>query len=89
MIKFQKIVIFLFLLILYYNSLQADTLFVDEAHIKSIKEAITKAHPHDVILVSKGMYKENNIIIDKPIKLIGRDLPILDGEKKYEIITIT
>lgn len=89
MIKFREIAFFIFLYICSIASLQADTLFVDEGHIKSIKEAITKARAHDVIIVGKGVYKENNIIIDKPIKLIGKDLPILDGEKKYEIITIT
>ena len=89
MIKFREIFIFLFLLIYTINPSKADTLYVDEGHINSIKEAIKKARAHDIILVSKGVYKENNIVIDKPIKLIGKDLPVLDGENKYEIITIT
>jgi len=89
MIKIKEILFSLFLCILTVNSIQADTLFVNTGHIKSIKEAISRAKSYDVILVSKGIYKENNIVINKPIKLIGQDLPILDGEKKYEIITIT
>lgn len=43
----------------------------------------------DTILLNKGVYKEGNIIIDKAIHLIGIDEPVLDGENKNEILTIT
>jgi nitrous oxidase accessory protein len=55
---------------------------------KSIKEAISKANKHDTILIKKGTYKEYNIVIDKPLTLIGEDYPMIDGENKGEIITI-
>ncbi|MCF6308339.1 MAG: nitrous oxide reductase family maturation protein NosD [Flavobacteriaceae bacterium] len=55
---------------------------------KTIKEAISKANKHDTILVKRGTYKEYNIIIDKPLTLIGEDYPIIDGENKGEIISI-
>ena len=55
---------------------------------KSIKEAISKANRHDTILIKKGTYKEHNIIIDKPLTLLGEDYPMIDGENKGEIITI-
>jgi nitrous oxidase accessory protein len=56
--------------------------------IKSIKKAIQLAKPGDTILVYKGTYREGNIIIDKKIVLLGKDYPILDGQKKFEIISI-
>lgn len=42
----------------------------------------------DTILVHKGIYKEGNIIIDKKIVFIGKDYPVLDGEKKHEIFSV-
>ncbi|UOX33477.1 nitrous oxide reductase family maturation protein NosD [Flavobacterium sediminilitoris] len=56
--------------------------------IKSIKKAIALAKAGDTILVHKGTYREGNIIIDKKIILLGKDYPVLDGEKKHEILSI-
>ncbi len=57
--------------------------------IKTIKEAILQAKDYDTILIKKGTYKEVTIIIDKPLTLLGEDYPVIDGENKGEIITIT
>jgi nitrous oxidase accessory protein len=57
------------------------------AHI-SIKKAISFAVEGDTILVHPGIYKEGNIIINKRIFLKGVKLPILDGEHKFELISI-
>ncbi len=54
----------------------------------SIKKAISIAHPFDTIQVQSGLYKEGNIIIDKPIYLRGINHPILDGQKIFEIISV-
>jgi nitrous oxidase accessory protein len=56
--------------------------------VRSIKDAIRQATPHSTILVKGGAYHEGNIIIDKPLRLIGEGLPILDGDHKNEILTI-
>lgn len=56
--------------------------------IKTIKHALQLAKQGDTIIVSKGIYKEGNIIIDKKIYLQGIGTPILDGQKKNEIISI-
>ncbi|WP_282160389.1 nitrous oxide reductase family maturation protein NosD [Ulvibacterium marinum] len=56
--------------------------------ISSIKQGIAMAVEYDTLLVKKGTYKEHNIIIDKPLTLLGDDYPIIDGEEKGEIITI-
>lgn len=57
--------------------------------ITSIKEAILVAKDNDTLRIKKGLYKEYNIIIDKPLTLIGENHPIIDGENQGEIITIT
>jgi len=68
---------------------QAETIRVcSSCTYSSIKEAVLIANPHDTVLVEKGIYKEINIRIDKPLTLKGLDLPIIDGEDKGEIITI-
>jgi nitrous oxidase accessory protein len=57
--------------------------------ITSVKKAVEIAKAGDSILLQKGTYKEHNIIIDKPLQLIGVGQPVLDGENKYEILTIS
>ncbi len=54
----------------------------------SIRSAIAAARNGDTIIVLKGLYKEGNIVVDKALCLIGKDTPILDGELKYEILSI-
>ena len=57
--------------------------------ITSLKKAIELAEADDTILLNKGVYREGNIVISKPLRLIGVDGPILDGEHRYEILTLT
>jgi nitrous oxidase accessory protein len=56
--------------------------------IQSIKEAISKCNKGDSVFVYGGFYKEGNIIIDKPLSLFGIDYPVLDGQKKFEVLSI-
>ena len=56
--------------------------------ISTIKNAIKIAASGDTILVQPGIYFEKNLIIDKSIVLIGINFPRIDGEKKYEVISI-
>jgi len=55
---------------------------------KTIAAGILAAKNGDTVVVDKGTYREKNLVIDKQIVLVGIDLPRLDGEKKYEIISI-
>jgi len=56
--------------------------------VKSISEGIMLAAEFDTLLVKKGIYKEFNILIDKPLTLKGENYPIIDGEDQGEIIRI-
>ena len=56
--------------------------------ISSIVTGIAQAHSGDTLLILAGHYKEGNIVIKKSIALIGDGLPVLDGDNKYEILTI-
>ena len=77
------------LFLLFSSFLHANVIEVGfNKSIKSIKKAISLAKRGDTIIVHKGIYKEGNIIIDKKIFFIGKDFPILDGQKKYEVLSI-
>lgn len=56
--------------------------------VSSITLAIEKAQPGDTIFIKSGLYKEGNIVIDKPLVFIGIDFPQIDGDNEYEIFTI-
>jgi nitrous oxidase accessory protein len=53
-----------------------------------IRDAIAAAGAGDTITVHGGVYREGNLVIDKPVTLVGLDRPRLDGEKRHEVITI-
>ncbi len=59
-----------------------------QQNIHSIQAALAECKDGDTIFVDAGNYFEKNIIISKSIALIGLNHPVLDGEKKYEIISI-
>ncbi|POY38289.1 nitrous oxide reductase family maturation protein NosD [Flavobacterium alvei] len=78
-----------YILLLFSSILQAKVIEVGtNKPIKSIQKAIVLAKVGDTVLVHKGHYKEGNIIINKRIVFIGKNYPILDGQKKYEVLSI-
>ncbi len=64
------------------------TVGVGKAH-QTITAAIAAAAQHDTILVLSGIYQEQNIVINKALTLKGLNYPVLDGEHKYQVISIT
>ena len=80
---------FIIIVLLFSFSLHANTIHVGKEHpIKSVKKGIALAKHGDTLIVHGGWYKEGNIIIDKKIVFIGKGLPVLDGEKKHEVLSI-
>ena len=74
---------------LFINSIYGHVIEVcSSCSVKTIRKAIEMSQPQDTILINKGTYKEYNLVIDKPLTIIGKDYPIVDGEMKGEIITI-
>src|SRR6187549_2526709 len=54
----------------------------------SIKIALLHCKNGDTILVEAGLYKEQEIVIDKSVVLKGIGQPVLDGEGKCQLILI-
>lgn len=82
----------IFLLFFFINTwfASAGVIHVGKSYpVKNIKIAVGLAHPFDTIIIEKGTYKEGNIIVNKSISLLGEIGCILDGEKKFETLTLS
>ncbi len=55
---------------------------------KNIRPALLEAKDYDTVYVYHSFYKEGNIVINKKIVMIGVDQPVIDGDKKYEVVSI-
>ena len=76
--------------IISFTTIFAKTIVVGKNQsVTTIRKAVELAKDKDTILVLQGIYKEGNITITKSITLIGQNFPILEGEKKYEIFTVS
>jgi len=71
-----------------FNSANAQITVCNSCEFTSVKAGIEAAKPGDTVLVKAGIYKENSIIINKSITLLGENLPTIDGEDKGDIIQI-
>ncbi|WP_343706995.1 nitrous oxide reductase family maturation protein NosD [Flavobacterium sp.] len=75
--------------LLFFNCLWSQKIEVgSDKSVKTIKKAIELAKSGDTIIVNNGIYREGNIIIDKKLVVKGKNLPILDGQLKYEVVSI-
>ena len=77
--------------ILISSAIAARTIVVGKNQsVSSISKAVELAKENDTILVQQGIYKEGNIIINKKnLALIGQNFPVLDGENKFQILTVS
>ena len=76
--------------IISFTTIFAKTIVVGKNQsVTTIRKGVELAKDKDTILVLQGIYKEGNITITKSITLIGQNFPILEGEKKYEIFTVS
>ncbi|MFM9945442.1 MAG: nitrous oxide reductase family maturation protein NosD [Bacteroidia bacterium] len=77
------------ILIFFSYTAEARIVKVGEAQLyKKIKLALLSSNNGDTVIVEKGLYKEGNIIIDKSITFIGSGIPVLDGDRKFEVLSI-
>ena len=82
-------IVFFILSFFFYCTAIAKTIPVGASHkYKTITAGINAAADGDTVIVEAGYYKEQNLVIKKSIVLKGINYPVLDGEKKYEIISI-
>ena len=71
------------------SSMYGDTVTVCKTcSVKTILEGLNKAKAHDTIIIKKGTYQEYNLIVDKPLTILGEEFPTIDGESNGEIFKI-
>lgn len=81
--------LFLYILSFFTLQLTAKTIHIGKQYgCITIQQGIGMAAAGDTVLVEAGHYHEKNIVILKPIVFKGINKPILDGDSKYEIISI-
>ena len=85
----MKRLLTIFLLLCFYGVLARTIPVGRNEAVKTVKQGIEAAQAGDTVLVKKGLYIESNLLITKPISLIGEPGAILDGEGKHEILTIS
>ncbi len=54
----------------------------------NVTAGLVAAVAGDTVIVDPGHYKEKNLVINKRVILTGINYPVLDGERKYEIISV-
>lgn len=87
---FVPTIIYLFSILYFFlQNTQARTLNIGPLETyTTIKYALEICNSGDTLLVHKGLYREGNIVISKKVVFLGKDLPILDGHRRYEVLTI-
>ncbi len=81
---------FFFILSIFYCGIASSrTIHVGAGRTyKNIRTALAISADGDTVLVDAGHYKEQSLVITKRIILKGVQYPVLDGEKKFEIIAV-
>ncbi|RYY99590.1 MAG: nitrous oxide reductase family maturation protein NosD [Chitinophagaceae bacterium] len=78
------------LLLLFSSALHARRIDVGPGlPVKSLRSGLALAAPGDTVLLHRGTYREGNIVLRQPVSIFGVDGPLLDGEAKYQQLTIT
>ena len=78
----------IFLLLVSVAVAHPRTIVADATGKMSLQRALSEAATGDTIRIMPGVYREGNLVIKKPLTIIGVGLPVLDAENKYEIFTI-
>lgn len=88
-VNIKYILPFILLLFLYQeNGLCRDLTVCSDCEYKTIKEAVSKSYEGDVIKIREGYYRENNIVIDKPLTITGENNTVIDLEYSNQGLTI-
>ncbi len=81
---------YMFLWLTAFSVLRAEDLFVGAGErFTGLREALAAAEDGDRIVVRAGVYREGNVVVNKSVTIEGDGWPVLDGQDRYEILTVT
>jgi nitrous oxidase accessory protein len=55
---------------------------------RTIAEALLAARPGDTIEIRAGTYREPRLLIDRPVTIVGRDQPLIQGAGDHTILEV-
>ena len=85
----MKIWFSILILFIFCNTVFAKTIRVGKSQpYQKIQAAINASSDGDTIMVEAGNYFEKNLVVNKSVTLSGIGYPVLNGEFKYEIISV-
>lgn len=85
----RKITIAILLLLMLAPGVIAQQVTVSpDGAITSVKEGISQAQPNDTLLIKEGNYVEYDLIVDKPLTIIGEGKVVIDGNRKGFVLII-
>lgn len=54
----------------------------------NLQEIIDLAKAGDTIIIAPGIYRQHDIIVKKPLVILGENYPVFDGEKNHELFIV-
>ena len=56
--------------------------------VRSISAALALVRSGGRVIVTEGHYREPTIVVTRPVEIVGRDMPVMDGEGTHAIIIV-
>ena len=67
----------------------AEVVVSQDGPVRSIAAALGVVRTGGRVVVEAGIYREPEIVVSRPVAIVGRGLPTLDGQGAHAILTIT
>lgn len=74
--------------LLHFSSVTANVITVLPSP-NAIAKAIAESSPGDTIIIHSGTYREGNLKINHSLTILGKGLPVIDGQHKVEMLSIS
>jgi nitrous oxidase accessory protein len=67
----------------------AEVVVTPAGPVRTVSSALRLVRSGGRIVVTAGTYHDQEIVVDKPVEIVGRDLPSIEGDGEHAILTIT
>lgn len=67
---------------------RAEVVVSPDGPVRTIGAALALVRSGGRVIVQAGAYREPTIVVTRPVEIVGRGLPVVDGEGQREIMTI-
>lgn len=57
--------------------------------VRTVRDALSKVARGGTIVVHSGTYRDTTIVVSMPVRIVGDGHPVMDGDGKRQIMTIT